>query len=61
MEIEAAKFIGAGLAAVGIGLAAVGVGIAYAMAPDKAKATGVMVTAGFGVACLLLALVTLFG
>jgi hypothetical protein len=61
MEPVAAQLLGTGLATVGVGLSAVGVGIIYATnAPNESKRTGLLVTAGFGVACLLLALTMLF-
>jgi len=60
MDPEAAKLIAGGLATVGIGLSAVGVGIVYAMASEKARGAGLLLTGGFGTACLLLALMLLF-
>jgi hypothetical protein len=60
MEPEAAKLIGAGLATVGIGLSAVGIGVVYAMAPEKVRATGLLLTAAFGVVCLVFTWMLLF-
>lgn len=60
MDPVAAKFLGAGLSAVGIGLSAVGFGVVYAMASEKVKITGLLLTAGFGASCLLLSFLLLF-
>lgn len=60
MDPVVAKLIAAGLASVGAGLAAVGIGLVYATAPEQSKITGLLLTAGFGAACLLLAIIMLF-
>lgn len=61
MDPAAAKLIAAGLATVGVGLAAVGVGIVYATASEKSKTTGLLLTSGLGLACLLNTIMLLFG
>ncbi len=60
MDFGAAKVLAGGLAAVGVGLSAVGFGVVYAMASENTKATGLLVTAGFGASCLLLAFWCIF-
>jgi hypothetical protein len=60
MDPIAAKYIGAGFASVGIGLAAVGVGVVFAMAPEKAKTIGLLLTVGLAASCLLVVLALLF-
>jgi hypothetical protein len=56
----AAQIFGRGLACVGVGLSAV-IGIVFATsAPDDTRKLGLALTVGFGVACLLIALLLLF-
>jgi F-type H+-transporting ATPase subunit c len=62
MDPTAAKFLAAGLACVGMGLAGVGIAILFATTHpgDKVKSLGLLLTGGFGVASLLIALLVLF-
>lgn len=61
MEVHTAALIGAGLARVGAGLSAVGIGIIFATtAREKIQRTGLMLTAGLGIACLIAAVWMIF-
>jgi hypothetical protein len=61
MDMGAAALLASGLACVGAGLSAVGIGIVFATTPpESTRKLGLSLTAGFGAACLLIALVLLY-
>jgi hypothetical protein len=61
MENLAAQYLAAGLALVGAGLSGVGIGLVYAAtAAEQSKRLGLALTAGLGIACLLIAFVLIF-
>ena len=61
MELHTGALIGAGLACVGAGLSAVEYGIIFTTTTrEKIQRTGLMLTAGFGIACLIAALWMIF-
>lgn len=61
MELVTGQYLAAGLALVGAGLSGVGIGLVYAAtAPEQSKRLGLALTGGFGLACLLTALVLMF-
>ncbi len=60
MDPAAASILGAGLACVGAGLSAVGIGVVFATSAPEKRNLGLSLTVGFGVACLLIALLLLY-